>query len=152
VFGEDFFQTIDEELLGTDNQNLVPALFFEIAHRHAVFLEETDEGIAGDTAILAAGDAVAPEAAGIEPLGHRARRDLADFRDLAGGEPLPHCRHCRHSIFRVAESTPRPATAGGPAGEFPTRPGGPLADILSLPGDAEAAARAVGMHRRVAVG
>src|SRR5262249_33090556 len=104
-----------EELLGADDQHLVPALFLEVAHRHAVLLEEADEGLPGDAAILAAGDAVAAQPAGIEPLAHRPRRDLADFRDLAGGE---HLLHCRHSIFRVAESSPRPATAGGPAGEL----------------------------------
>ena len=72
---------------------LCQPFFFELAQRHAVFLEELDEMLAGDAAVLAAGDAVAAEPAGIEPFTHRPRRDLADLRDLAGGKDFFHGRH-----------------------------------------------------------
>ena len=74
-------------------EDFVQPFFLQLAQGHAVFLEESDEMLAGDAAVLAAGDAVAAEPAGIEPFAHRPRRDLADLRDLAGGKHFFHGRH-----------------------------------------------------------
>ena len=57
----------------------MPPLLLELAQRHAVLLEEADEVLAGDAAVLAAGDAVAAEPAGIEPLAHRPGATLQIF-------------------------------------------------------------------------
>ena len=80
-----------------------------------MFFEEADEMFAGNSAILAARYAIAAQAAGIEPFTDRPGRDLTDFRDLPGGEDF---FHGRHSISCIAESPPRPADAGGTAGEY----------------------------------
>src|SRR5205085_7127478 len=86
IFREHFFGPVDEELFGADDEDFVQALFFEFAEGHAVFFEEFDKVLAGDAAILTAGDAVAAQAAGVEPLTHRPRRDLTDLGDLSGGK------------------------------------------------------------------
>lgn len=93
VFGEDFLEAVDEELLGADDEDLVQAFFFELAQGHAVLFEELDEVFAGDAAILTARDAVSAQSARIEPLTHRPRRDFANLRDLSGGEDFFHGRH-----------------------------------------------------------
>src|SRR5262249_27317711 len=85
---------------------------------HAMLLEEADEVLAGDAAVLAAGDAVAAEPARVEPFAHRAGRDFADFRDLAGGEDLLHCRALRFSDLL----SPRPGRGRGHTGRGPSRP------------------------------
>ena len=92
-FREQLSGAVDEELLRPDDQNLMQPFLFKLAERHAVFFQEPDEVFARDAAVLAAGDAVTPEPARIEPLAHRPRRDLADLRDLAGGENFFHGRH-----------------------------------------------------------
>ena len=79
-----------------------------------MFFEEADEVLAGDAAVLAARDAIAPQAAGVEPLAHRAWSDFTDFRDLSGGKDF---LHGRHSLTCFAESSPGPADAG-PAEEL----------------------------------
>src|SRR5262249_13602487 len=107
VLGQQLLQPLDEQRLGADDQDFVPPFFLELAQRHAVLFEEADEVLARDPAVLAAGDAVAAQAAGIEPLADRPGRDLADLRDLAGGKDL---LHGRHSITCLAESPPRPRT------------------------------------------
>src|SRR5437764_880164 len=84
----------------------VLALLLNLAQRHAVLLEETDEVFTGDAPVLAAGDAIAPEPAGVEPLADRPGRDFTDLRDLTGSKDL---FHGRHSISGIAESPP----AGG---------------------------------------
>src|SRR5262245_11612041 len=86
VFGKDIFDAIDKELLGADDKNFVQPLFLEFAQRHPMFFQELDEMFAGNAPVLASGDAVAAEPAGIKPFTHRPRRDLADLRDLAGGK------------------------------------------------------------------
>src|SRR5207302_10450169 len=91
--GEQFLNALDKEFFGADNQDLVPPLLLEFPERHAVFLEEPDEVLTGDAAVLTARDSVATEPAGVEPFTHRARRDLTDFRDLAGGKNFFHGRH-----------------------------------------------------------
>ena len=93
--GQQFLNTFDEKLLGTDDQDLVPPLLLEFPQRHAVLLEEPDQVLAGDAAVLAAGDAVAAEPTGIEPFTHRARCDLTNLRDLAGGKDFFHGRHSK---------------------------------------------------------
>src|SRR5207237_6796792 len=85
VLGEQLLDAVDEELLGADDEDLVQPLLLQFAQGHAVLLEELDELLAGDTPVLAAGDAVAAEPARIEPFTHRARRDFTDLRDLSGG-------------------------------------------------------------------
>src|SRR5580658_2871252 len=108
ILGEKFLYAVDEELLGPDDEDLVPLFFLEFSQRHPMFLEEPDELLAGNAAVLAAGDAVASETAGIKPLRHRPGRDLADLRDLAGGENLFHGRHS--SVFaRPVPTRPPPA-------------------------------------------
>jgi hypothetical protein len=92
VVGQQFLDAVDEQLLGADDQDLVPAFAFELAQRHAVFLEELDQVLAGDAAILAAGDPVAAQSPGIEPFADRARCDFTDFRDLAGRKHFFHGR------------------------------------------------------------
>src|SRR5262249_46037393 len=109
-------EAVDEELLGTDNQDLVPALFLQRAQGHAVFLEELDELVAGNAPVLAARDTVAAQPAGIEPLAHRPWRDLTDLRHLAGGK---HFFHGRHSSFQKTKPAPWPADAGSPTRELP---------------------------------
>src|SRR5437660_139061 len=49
--------------------------------------------LARDAAVLAAGNAVTPQPAGIEPFTHRTGCDLTDFRHLAGGKNFLHGRH-----------------------------------------------------------
>ena len=93
VVGQQFLEPVDEQLLGADDQNLVPALLFECPQGHVVLFEEADELVAGDAPILAAGNTVAAQLAGIEPLAHRPRRDLTDLRYLAGGKHFLHGRH-----------------------------------------------------------
>src|SRR6202035_2530305 len=95
VLRQQLLDAADEQRLGADNEDLVPSLFLQLAQRHAVLFEEADEVLAGDAAVLAAGDAIAPQPARIEPLAHRPRRDFTDFRDLAGGK---HFFHGRHSL------------------------------------------------------
>src|SRR5216683_3534742 len=55
-----------------------------------MLFEEANELVARNTAILAAGDAISLQTAGIKPFGHRARGDLTDFGHLAGGEHFLH--------------------------------------------------------------
>ena len=92
-------------------------LGLEVAQRHPVLLEEAQQVLAGDAAVLRAGDAIAAQAAGIEPLAHRPGRDLADLRDLAGGEHFLHNRglHSRVSVGRDLGGflTPPVRTAAG---------------------------------------
>src|SRR5262249_44885795 len=54
----------------------------------AVLVEELFQAGPRDAAVLAAGDAVAAQAAGVEPLADGARRDVADPRHLARREHL----------------------------------------------------------------
>src|SRR5581483_3849561 len=101
---------VDEEFLGTDDEDLVPPFFFELAQRHPMFLEELDEVLAGNAAVLTAGNPVAAEPPGIEPLADGTGRHLTDFRDLAGGEHFFHGRHSNSRMF--AEPSPGPVIAG----------------------------------------
>src|SRR6266436_10199245 len=71
----------------------MPSFFFQFPQRHAVLFEEADQVLARDAAVLAAGDAVAAEPAGIKPFTHRTGCDLTDFRHLAGGKNFLHGRH-----------------------------------------------------------
>src|SRR5260370_7928183 len=91
IVGKEFLHPINEQLFSSDDQDFVPALFLEFPQRHAVFLEEPDEVFAGDAPVLAAGEAVATETAGIEPLAHRARPAFPDFPALPGAKDLFHC-------------------------------------------------------------
>ena len=70
-------------------------LGFEIPKGHSMLLEEPKQMLAGDPAILRAGNAISTQAARIEPLAHGPGRDLADLRDLTG---------CEH-FFHVEDST-----------------------------------------------
>src|SRR5262249_38552131 len=78
VLGQLLAQALDEGRLCADDEDLVPALLFEAAQGHAVVFQEADQVVAGDAAVLAAGDPVAFQLARIEPLADRPRRDLTD--------------------------------------------------------------------------
>src|SRR5262249_29876899 len=93
VFGQQLLHAIDEKLFRAYDQDLVPAFLFEFTQGHAMLLEELDEVLAGDAAVLASGDAVAAEPAGIEPLAHRSGRNLTDLGDLSGGKDFLHVGH-----------------------------------------------------------
>src|SRR5207248_173765 len=118
-------ETVVEELLGADEQHLVPLLLLQLAERHPVFLEEADELLPGDAAVLAAGDAVALEAAGVEPLRNRPGRDLTDLGHLSGCEHLFHRETLRlNSLDPCAPPGGRPpsvACGAGPSGTLGTR-------------------------------
>src|SRR5262249_19692678 len=90
IVGKEFLHPINEELLGSNDQDFVPALLFEFTQRHAVFLEEPDQVLAGNAPVLAAGDAVAAEPAGVEPLAPGAGRDFSILRALRGGKDFFH--------------------------------------------------------------
>ncbi len=64
----------------------MPFFLFQLPERHSMFLEEPDELFAGDTAILAAGDAVATSIDRNQTTWTPSGRDLTDLRDLSGGE------------------------------------------------------------------
>src|SRR5207245_363519 len=66
ILGQKFFEAVDEDLLGADDEDLVPLFLFEFAQGHAVLFEELDELFAVDGAVVAAGVAVATEPAGGE--------------------------------------------------------------------------------------
>src|SRR5579872_5636150 len=95
VFGKKFLDPVVEQLFSADQQDLVPFFFFEFPQRHSVFLEETNELLAGDAAILAAGDTISLQTPGIEPLRYRAWGNLAHLGHLSGGEHLFHCEALR---------------------------------------------------------
>src|SRR5690606_41484231 len=65
-------------------------LIFELPERHAVFLEEPDEVLAGDAAILGTGNAIAAKAAGVEPFADGAGCNFADLSYLSSSEDRPH--------------------------------------------------------------
>ena len=81
-------QVLDQDLVLADDQHLGHRLVFEVAQRHAVLFEELDQILAGDATVLRAGDAVALEPAGIEPLADRAGGHFTDLRDLSSCEDL----------------------------------------------------------------
>src|SRR5437870_4354808 len=80
----------------------MPAFFLELAQWHTVFLEEPDEVLAGNAAVLAARYPVAAETTRIEPFTHRPWCNLTDFCHLAGGKDF---LHGRHSIRDFLESS-----------------------------------------------
>ncbi len=113
VLRQQLLHAVVEQLLGADEQHLVPLLFFEFAERHAVFLEEPDELLAGDAAVLAAGDAIPLQAAGIEPFGDGAGGNLTDLGDLSGGEHLFHGEALRLNSLRPRAPPSWAFLAGG---------------------------------------
>ena len=62
----------------------------QAVERHAVLLHEADELVERDAAVLAAGDAVAVQGAGVEPLADGSRGDVADLGDFAGRQDVFH--------------------------------------------------------------
>ena len=91
-------------------------LGLKVAQWHAVLFEEPKQVLAGDSAILRAGDAISTQAARIEPLADGAGRDLADFRDLTGGEHFFH----REDSTRFNGDWRETSEDGGPSGGLPT--------------------------------
>ena len=91
-------------------------LGLKVAQRHAVLFEEPEEMLARDPSILRAGNAISSQAARIEPLAHGAGRDLADLRDLTGGE---HFFHIEDST-RFNQDWRETSEDGGPSGGLPT--------------------------------
>ena len=93
-----------------------------------VGLHEPHEGVERDAAVLAAGDAVALELAGIEPLADGARGHVADLGDLAGGQDVfgfefLHGNACLFSRCAVGAHRP-PHTVLTHLPIFPKLPGG----------------------------
>jgi hypothetical protein len=82
------FEILDENLVLRDDEHLGHRLVFEVAQRHAVFLEELDQILARDPPVLRAGDAVTLEATRIEPFADRARGHFTDLSDLSSSEDL----------------------------------------------------------------
>src|SRR5207302_1691879 len=80
------------------DQDLVKPFFFEFSQRHPMFLEEFDEMLTRDAAILAARNPVATQSPRVEPFTHRPRRDFTNLRDLAGGKNFFHGRHSVNMI------------------------------------------------------
>ena len=76
-----------------------------------MLLEEPQEVLPGDPAILRPRDAISTQAARIEPLAHGPGRDLANLRDLAGCKYLLHNRRL-HSPCRVRGRGGLPPTSG----------------------------------------
>src|SRR5690606_15138783 len=68
---------------------------FEVAKRHAVFLEELNQVFARNPAVLGTRNPVSLEPPGVEPLADRARGHFTDLRDLSSCEDL----HRRLSKF-----------------------------------------------------
>ncbi len=73
-----------------DEEDLPRRFVFQLAQGHSVFLQETNQAVAGDATILRAGDPVATKATGIEPLTDGAGGYLADLCDLPGGKDGAH--------------------------------------------------------------
>src|SRR5205823_2094533 len=115
VFRQELPEPVVEELLGADEEHLVPLLFLQLPERHAVLFEEPDELLPGDAAVLAAGDAVPLEPAGVEPLRDGPGGDLTDLGNLAGGEHLFHREALRLNSLDPAprHGCCRPSVAGG---------------------------------------
>jgi len=63
-----------------------------------MFLQEPDQVLAGDSAILGTGNPVSAESARIEPLTDGAWRDLANFCNLTSSEDRPHCGLSNHNL------------------------------------------------------
>jgi hypothetical protein len=84
---EDLLEDLDDVLLVIDDEDARRA-GHEAVQRHAVLLHETDQLIQRDAAVLAAGDAIPVQGAGIEPLADGSRCDAADLRDFAGGQNI----------------------------------------------------------------
>jgi hypothetical protein len=76
--------------IGADDQDLMIDLGLQVAQGHPVLLEEPEQVLARDPAVLRARDAISAQAARVEPLAHGPGRDLADLRDLAGGKHFFH--------------------------------------------------------------
>src|SRR5262249_51756006 len=79
-----------ERSIGTDDQDLMINLGFEVAQGHSMLLEESQEMFPRNATILRAGDSITTQAARIEPLAHGPRCDFADLRDLAGCKDFLH--------------------------------------------------------------
>lgn len=93
IFGQVVLHLVDEGLLGTDDEDLVPTFFFQFTQRHAMLFEEADEVFTWNASILAAGDAIATEPTGVEPFGNGAWCHLAYLGHLPRGKDLAHCLH-----------------------------------------------------------
>ena len=81
-----------ERGVGADDQDFMINLGFQVAQGHSMLLEEPQEVLPRDATILRAGDAIATQAARVEPLAHGPRCDFADFRDLAGCKDFLHLK------------------------------------------------------------
>ena len=95
---EDLLEHLDDVLLVVDDQD-ARAAGHQPVERHAVLLHEADELVERDPAVLAAGDAVAVQGAGVEPLADGPRGDVADLGDLAGRQDVFHLGGSAHRIF-----------------------------------------------------
>jgi hypothetical protein len=152
ALGERFLDSVVEEFFGADEEHLVPFFLFEFTQRHAVFLQEPDELLAGNSAVLAARNPVAFQAPGVEPFRHGPGGHLTDLGDLAGGEHFFHVDTPLGSAApvlgsrppgwgvsamsqSVAASTDSPG-GGGVIWRVPGAVGGRLTSLPTRPGEA----------------
>src|SRR3954465_1665256 len=108
-------QVFDQDLILSHDQHLGHGLVFEVAKRHPVFFQELDQVFAGNATVLRAGDTVAFEATGIEPLADRAGGHFTDLRDLSSSEDLHRRLSSSLSCFVAASlAVRRPRASLGP--------------------------------------
>src|SRR5262245_30535625 len=89
------FQSIANAGFGADDKDLADRFVFQFAQGHPVFLEEPDEVLTGNAAILGTGDAITAQAARVEPLAHRAGGYFTDLSYLSSSKDRFHGRLSR---------------------------------------------------------
>ena len=84
-----------------DEQDFAHRFIFKLSERHPVLLQEPDQVLARDAAVLRAGNPVAAEATGVKPFADGAGCNFTDLGYLTSSEDRPHCGLSNHIRFRV---------------------------------------------------
>ena len=95
---ENFLEHFDDVLFVIDDED-ARLSGHQTVQRHAVLLHEADELVQRNAAVLRAGNSVAVQRAGVEPLADGSRGDVADLGDFAGREDIFHLGCGAHGIF-----------------------------------------------------
>src|SRR5438094_700081 len=89
------FQTIANAGFGADDEDLADRFVFQLAQRHSVFLEEPDQVLTRDPAVLGTGDPITAQAARVEPFADCAGGYFTDLSYLSSSKDRFHGRLSR---------------------------------------------------------